>query len=210
MKNNTAISLASHLLDIKAIELNPENPFTWASGWKSPIYCDNRKVLSYPKIRQEVKTWLAEAVKNKFSSCDLVAGVATAGIPHAALLADALDLPMIYVRSSVKSHGRKNQIEGDLSQGKKCIVVEDLISTGGSALKAVQALKENGLEVLAVISLFNYGFETAKANFSSQNVAYHSLASFKDLLLVAREKNLFSEEQLEKISRWREDPANWS
>lgn len=210
MTNKTAKSLAAHLLAIKAIELNPENPFTWASGWKSPIYCDNRKVLSFPKIRQDVKTWLAEAIKSNYDNCDFIAGVATAGIPHATLLADALNLPMIYVRSSAKSHGRKNQIEGDISQGSKCIVVEDLISTGGSALKAVEALKEEGLEVLAVVSLFNYGFEAAKENFKNARVPFYSLSSFKDLLEVAREKNLFSSEQLENIANWRLDPANWS
>lgn len=210
MTNNTAKSLAAHLLEIKAIELKPENPFTWASGWKSPIYCDNRKVLSYPKIRQDVKNWLADAVKRNFASCDFIAGVATAGIPHAALLADALELPMIYVRSSAKSHGRKNQIEGDISQGSKCVVVEDLISTGGSALKAVESLRENGLEILSVVSLFNYGFETADENFKNAGVSYYSLASFNDLLEVARDKGLYSAEQLKKIARWRIDPANWT
>ena len=185
-----ATEIASQLLQINAIKLSPETPFTWASGWQAPIYCDNRLSLSYPDVRDKIKSGLSAALKEKFPKAQLIAGVATAGIPHAAILADALKLPLVYVRSNAKEHGLSNQIEGKVEGGEKVVVVEDLISTGGSSLSAVESLREAGAEVLGLLAIFDYGFETARQNFEEADCPYFTLSDYPHLIKVATEKQL--------------------
>ncbi|MEL6389792.1 MAG: orotate phosphoribosyltransferase [Bacteroidota bacterium] len=202
--------IAKKLLAINAIKLQPESPFTWASGRKSPIYCDNRMTLSHPAIRNDIKTTLAESARTAFGEFDLVAGVATAGIPHGVLVAEALDLPFIYVRSSTKKHGARNRIEGDPTQGDKCLVVEDLISTGGSCLEAVDVLREAEYDVAGVIAIFTYGFEDAKSNFAKNNCEFRTISNYKALLSAALEMDYLTEDQLESLSEWSQNPIAWS
>ncbi len=196
------------LLQIKAIKLSPQNPFTWASGIVSPIYCDNRVSLSFPEVRTLIKNGLAE-LANSFGSFDAVAGVATAGIAHGALLADLLGKPFAYVRGEAKSHGRKNKIEGDLSQSKSVLVVEDLISTGGSSIQVVDILREEGFDVTGVIAIFDYGFEQAKQNFSSKNVTCKTITNYPSLLKVAVESQYISQNDLEVLHKWSSNPESW-
>jgi orotate phosphoribosyltransferase len=190
------------LLQIKAIRLNPQNPFTWASGIKSPIYCDNRMILSYPTTRNFIKEKLAEKSKD-FDTFDVVAGVATAGIAHGMLLADALNVPFIYVRDKAKGHGRQNQIEGDLKPNSRVLVVEDLISTGGSSLKAVDVLKEAGGEVIGVLAIFTYGFEKADQAFSNANCPLKTLSNYDALIPEAIENQYISDSDLNFLKSWR-------
>ena len=208
-QSETAVKIAAMLLQIEAIKLKEEKPFTWSSGWKSPIYCDNRLSLSYPEIRTAIKKALVEVIKSNFSGVEGVAGVATAGIPQGALVADDLDLPFVYVRSKPKDHGMENLIEGRVSKGQKVVVVEDLISTGGSSLKVVEALRKEGVKVLGMVSIFNYGFDVAAKNFEAANVPLISLSDFSHLISFALEKKYITEDQLLSLKAWRVDPANW-
>ncbi len=205
---NIKTTLAKKLLEIKAIKLSPADPFTWASGMRSPIYCDNRITLSYPEIRDLIKTAFAEHVK-QLGAIDLIAGVATAGIPHGAMLADHLKLPFIYVRSKAKEHGRQNQIEGRYAVGAKTLVVEDLISTGGSSLAAVQVLRDADLNVKEVVSIFDYEFETAKNNFSNHHCPYHSLSGYSSLLQEAERIAYISDKEKAILESWNSDPKSW-
>ncbi len=205
---NAARQLARYLLQIKAIKLEPEEPFTWASGWKSPIYCDNRLALSYPEIRTFIKERFAEKA-GRFEPFDLVAGVATAGIPHGVLLADRLEKPFVYVRSKPKAHGRQNQIEGLLEPGQRVLVIEDLISTGGSVLKAVEALRDAGAEIAGVLAIFTYGFAQAEEAFARAGVAWGTLTDYPTLLEEAVAAHYLDERWLATLESWRKDPARW-
>lgn len=205
----TATSVAEKLLEIEAIKLNYKNPFTWSSGWKSPIYCDNRLSLSYPVIRTYIKEALAKVIKNNFGEADYVAGVATAGIAQGALVADLLGLPYVYVRPKPKEHGMGNQIEGRIEKGKKVVLVEDLISTGGSSLKAASALKEAGCKVIGMVAIFTYGFDVADDNFDKAKIPLICLSDFTALLKAAVQMKYLNEDQLIHVKSWRLDPANW-
>lgn len=207
--HKTAGMVARQLLEIKAIKLQPEKPFTWASGWKSPIYCDNRLSLSYPEVRTMIKEKLVKLVQEKFPETQGVAGVATAGIPQGALMADALDLPFLYVRPKPKDHGMENRIEGKVTPGQKVLVVEDLVSTGGSSLKAVEDLRQAGLEVIGMVAIFTYGFGVAKENFRSAGVKLICLSDYESLLPQAVRENYVSDAALSSLSTWRNDPGNW-
>jgi orotate phosphoribosyltransferase len=206
---NISTQVANYLLQIKAIKLEPTNPFTWASGWKSPIYCDNRKTLAYPEIRDYIKKSFAKAIKEKYPDVEVIAGVATGAIAQAALVAEELGLPMIYIRSSAKAHGMTNMIEGDNYVGKKVVVVEDLISTGGSSLKAVEALREAGSEVMGMLAIFTYGFEKAVKNFETNNCEVSTLSDYNSMIEAACESGYVTEEDVENLKKWRIDPENW-
>lgn len=206
---NAAKEIALKLLQINAIRLSPEKPFTWASGWKSPIYCDNRLSLSFPEIRTNIRDEIVAAIKANFEMPDAIAGVATAGIPQGALVADALRLPFLYVRSSPKDHGLGNQIEGKLEKGQRVVVIEDLISTGGSSLKAVRSLRSAGAEVLGMIAIFTYGFAIADENFKSENVRIVALSNYSTLLEAAFEKGMISAAEQETLKEWRRAPEAW-
>lgn len=205
----TAGNVAEMLLKIQAIKLNTEKPFTWSSGWKSPIYCDNRLSLSFPEIRTAIKHGLAEAIRNHFAGAQAVAGVATAGIAQGALVADVLNLPFLYVRPKPKDHGMENLIEGKITKGQKVIVIEDLVSTGGSSLKAVQALREAGFEVVGMACIFNYGFDVATNNFKDADVDLVSLSDYGHLLNVALRDKYITENEMISLKAWRVDPAGW-
>lgn len=200
--------IAKDLLSIGAVILKPNEPFTWSSGIKSPIYCDNRMTLSYPDIRQRIYKGLSELMKSHFSSVEMIAGTATAGIPHAALVAEKLGLPMCYVRSKPKEHGRGNQIEGKVEKGQKVVVVEDLISTGKSSLKVVEALKNEGCDVLGVVSIFTYQLQVAENHFKASGVTYYSLCTYDTLVQLALEEKLISIDEMNKLSMWRENPES--
>jgi orotate phosphoribosyltransferase len=200
--------LAQKLLQIKAIKLSPSEPFTWASGIKSPIYCDNRVTLSYPEIRTFVKIALS-TLSEQLEDYDTVAGVATAGIAHGALIADYIKKPLIYVRSKAKGHGRENLIEGDFSRAKKVLVVEDLISTGGSSIQAVEALRAEGIEVVGVIALFSYEFEKAKKNFEAANCPYLTVSGYRTMLTQAKKTNYITDEEYATLQDWSKDPSGW-
>lgn len=204
-----ASQVASQLLKIEAIRLQPEKPFTWASGWKSPIYCDNRLSLSYPRVRNFIKESLTKAIKANFSDVEAIAGVATAGIPQGALIADEMELPFLYVRSKPKGHGMENMIEGKVTPGQKVVVVEDLVSTGGSSLKAVQDLKHAGFEVLGMVAIFTYGFDIAAQNFEEAGVKLICLSDYAAMLPQALEKNYIDDFALTSLVEWRENPAAW-
>ena len=206
----TAAETAKQLLQINAIKLKPETPFTWASGWKSPIYCDNRLALSYPKVREFLAENLAQQVKKIYGTDVTIAGVATGAIGIGMLVAEKLNLPFIYVRPEPKKHGRQNQIEGHAPEGKPIVVIEDLISTGKSSLNAVAAIKEQHYEVLGMLALFSYGFSVAEENFAQKNISLHTLSNYDHLLRFANEKKAISNEQLITLSQWRKDPANWT
>lgn len=204
---NYASKVARHLLEIKAVKLSPNDPFTWASGMLSPIYCDNRVALSYPAVRNFLKQCLKEA--SDFADFNTVAGVATAGIPHGTLLADALGKPFVYVRPSAKDHGRRNLIEGELPENAKVLVVEDLISTGGSCLKAVEALRDAGAEVSGVLAIFQYGFEEAHKAFKAQNVALKTISDYDTLVSEAVSIGYISPDDQATLRKWRENPKGW-
>ena len=202
--------IAKHLLDIKAVFLRPSEPFTWASGIKSPIYCDNRLTLSYPNVRKDVEAGLAKLIKENWPEAECLMGTATAGIAHAALAADILDLPMGYVRGGAKSHGRNNRIEGLVKPGMKVVVVEDLISTGGSSLECVDALREAGCEVIGMVAIFTYGLPKATVNFEAANCKFVTLSNYDTLIEVAVENNYVTEAELEKLKAWKKDPTDES
>jgi orotate phosphoribosyltransferase len=207
MTNEKAV--AEKLLQIGAIRLNVENPFTWASGWKSPIYCDNRKVLSFPYIREFIKSEMCDVIFSRFPDAGLLAGVATAGIAWGAMAADQLKLPYIYVRPKPKEHGLGNHIEGSFENGQETIVIEDLISTGKSSLQVVDVLQRAGLHVTGMVSIFTYGFDIAREAFAKAGVPYVSLTNYDTLISLAIEKNIVSASQESILLKWKEDPANW-
>ena len=196
-------TIAKHLLDIEAVALRPNDYFTWTSGIKSPIYCDNRITMSYPKIRREIAVGMSKVIKEKFPEVEVVAGTATAGIPHAAWVSEVLDLPMIYVRDSAKKHGKTNQIEGRLLEGQKVVIIEDLISTGLSSLKVAKALEEAGAEVLGVVAIFSYELKKAQDAFVADNVEYHTLTNYNFLIEEAVASNYIKQEDVEKLLEWR-------
>lgn len=200
---------AAKLLDIKAIKLQPENPFTWASGWKSPFYCDNRKTLSYPELRNFVKLEIARVILENFPKVDAIAGVATGAIPQGALVADALCKPFVYVRSKPKDHGLENLIEGELKPGMNVVVIEDLISTGGSSLKAVEAIRKNCCEVVGMVASYTYGFDVAKKAFEEAGVKLVTLTDYEHVVAEASETGYIKADDAEVIHEWRKDPANW-
>ena len=203
-------SIASELLNIKAIKLQPSNPFTWASGWKSPFYCDNRKTLSFPELRTSIKNELAKAVKEFFPNADTVAGVATGAIPQGALVADTLNLPFVYVRSKPKDHGLTNLIEGYLPEGARVVVVEDLISTGLSSLNAVDALRDKGAEVLGMVAIYTYGFPQAEQAFRDKGVELHTITNYHEVVEEALKTGYITVEDKKLLDNWRTDPANWN
>lgn len=200
--------IAQQLLDIKAVFLQPNDPFTWSSGIKSPIYCDNRLTLSYPSVRKDIAKGLVQLIREYYPEAELIAGTATAGIPHAAWVSDEMDLPMCYIRSKAKGHGKGNQIEGLASHGQKVVVVEDLISTGGSVITAVQALHEAGCEVLGVVSIFTYELSKGKAQLDAEGITNHSLSNYSTLVEVAKEQGYITTEDVEKLTKWRENPED--
>ncbi len=202
--------VAKQLLQIKAIKLQPANPFTWASGWISPIYCDNRKTLSYPEVRDFIKIQFSRLVLEMYPDVDVIAGVATGAIAQGALVADEINKPFIYVRSSPKGHGLENLIEGDLKPGQKVVVIEDLISTGGSSLKAVEAIRNSGCEVLGMMAIFTYGFSVAEECFRESNVQLTTLSSYQKLIEFALSSGYISAEESKALGNWRKDPANWN
>lgn len=202
--------IAKDLLSIKAVFLSPNAPFTWASGIKSPIYCDNRLTLSYPAVRKDVEEGLAKLIKEHYPEAECLMGTATAGIAHAALAADILGLPMGYVRGGAKSHGRNNRIEGLVKEGMKVVVVEDLISTGGSSLECVDALREAGCEVIGMVAIFTYGMEKATVNFANKDCTFKTLTNYETLVEVAVENDYIKESDLEKLKAWKQNPSDES
>jgi orotate phosphoribosyltransferase len=202
--------IAEKLLTINAVALKPNEPFTWTSGLRSPIYCDNRLTLSYPEVRKEIAQGLQSIILEEFSDADVIAGTATAGIPHAAWVSELLNLPMCYVRSKAKGHGKGNQIEGKVEAGQKVVVVEDLISTGGSVITAVQALREAGCEVLGVVSIFTYGLDKGREAFAQEEIQSESLTDFANLVEVAIEKGYISKDDQESLLSWSKSPSEWS
>ena len=202
-------SVAEKLLQVNAVKLRPEQPFTWASGWKSPIYCDNRKVLSFPYVREFIKSELCNVIFSEYPDAECLAGVATAGIAWGAMVADQLKLPYIYVRPKPKEHGLGNQIEGAYTTGQKVVVIEDLISTGKSSLQVVEVLRAAGMEVVAMVSIFNYGFDVAVQAFANANVPYVSLSDYKTLITLALEKGTISEETEKILLEWSKAPSEW-
>lgn len=204
-----ASEIAADLLKIGAIKLSPNEPFTWASGWKSPIYCDNRMSLSYPDVRSKIKTALSLAISKSFDGVDAIAGVATAGIPQGALVAEELGLPFLYVRSKSKGHGLQNMIEGKLEAGQRIVLVEDLISTGGSSLAAAKSLREANAEVVGMAAIFTYGFKVSEDNFQEQDVKLVVLSDYNHLLEHAQDERMFENDVLKTLHEWRRDPGNW-
>jgi orotate phosphoribosyltransferase len=202
-------AVAEKLLQVEAVKLRPDQPFTWASGWKSPIYCDNRKVLGFPYIREFIKSELCNVIFSEFPDADLLAGVATAGIAWGAMAADQLKLPYIYVRPKPKEHGMGNQIEGHFEAGKKVLVIEDLVSTGKSSLQVVDVLKASGMEIEGMVSIFSYGFAIADDAFSSAGIRFQSLTTYGALIELAIEKEIVTPEQEAMLLQWRNDPSTW-
>ncbi len=211
MFNNNEIEqqVAEFLLQIKAIKLQPDNPFTWASGWKSPIYCDNRVTLSYPSIRTYIRQKLSLVIQEEFGSVSCIAGVATAGIPQGALVAQELGLPFVYVRAKPKDHGTGNLIEGEIMPGKRVAVVEDLISTGKSSLQAVEALRSAGYEVAGLAAIFSYGFDIAEENFKKAKCRFVTLSNYNAMLKFAEEKQYINSSSIDLLQQWRRNPAEW-
>jgi len=208
--NEVEQKIAESLLQIKAIKLQSKNPFTWASGWRSPVYCDNRITLSHPAIRTYIRQELSKRVQEEFGSVDMVSGVATGGIPHGVLVAQDLGLPFSYVRGSAKGHGRQNRIEGELVSGQRVAVVEDLVSTGKSSLQAVEALRQAGCNVVGLVAVFSYGFGEATENFAKAKVPFFSLSNYDALIRVGLEKGYVLESEVALLENWRKDPANWT
>jgi orotate phosphoribosyltransferase len=202
--------IAGKLLEIKAVKLQPANPFTWASGWKAPIYCDNRKTLSYPTIRQLIKIELARLICENFPKATAVAGVATGGIPQGALVADLLGLPFVYIRSAPKDHGLENLIEGELKPDSKVVIIEDLVSTGGSSLKAVQAVRNFGCDVIGMLAIYTHGFSVAEKRFKEAKVPLITLSGYNAVIEEARRIEYIDEEDMAILQEWRKDPANWN
>ena len=209
LNKETAKKTAELLLQIKAIKLEPQEPFTWASGWKSPIYCDNRIILSYPMIRNYVRENFARQIEEKYGKPDVIAAVATGAIGIGMLVAEYLSLPFAYVRPEPKGHGRQNQIEGNLEEGQTVVVIEDLISTGNSSLNAVKALKEAGANVKGMFAIFTYGFDTSVKNFQNLDIELYTLSDYENLIETAQKTTYINTEEAVILRRWREDPANW-
>lgn len=209
LDKETARKTAELLLQIKAIKLDPQQPFTWASGWQSPIYCDNRIILSYPQVRNFVRSSMAKQVEELYGKADVIAGVATGAIGIGMLIAEYLNLPFAYVRPEAKKHGKQNQIEGKVDSGARVVVIEDLISTGQSSLNAVNALKEAGAQVKGMLAIFTYGFSVAETNFKQQEVELHTLSNYDHLLEVALKTNYINQAEADILKDWRRDPANW-
>ncbi len=207
--SETEQQVAEFLLQIKAIKLQPNNPFIWASGWKSPIYCDNRITLSFPTIRTYIRQQLSSVIQEKFGAVGCIAGVATAGIPQGALVAQELGLPFIYVRAKAKEHGTGSLIEGEISTDKRVVVIEDLISTGKSSLQAVAALRDAGYNVAGLAAIFSYGFDLAEENFKNAKCPFVTLSNYNALLKYAEEKQYISENDIEVLKKWREEPSTW-
>jgi len=207
--NEVEQKIAESLLQIKAIKLQPKNPFTWASGWKSPIYCDNRITLSHPSIRTYIRQNLVQLIQNEFGSVEMISGVATAGIPQGVLVAQDLGLPFSYVRSSTKDHGRQNLIEGEINSGQRVVVVEDLVSTGKSSLAAVHALRESGCTVVGLVSIFTYGFDEAATNFENAKCPLYSLCDYNALVQVAAQNSYILDSEIELLEEWRKNPSTW-
>lgn len=207
---DTAKKTAEVLLQINAIKLQPEDPFTWASGWKSPIYCDNRIVLSFPLIRNYVRETMARFIEKQYGKPDVIAGVATGAIGIGALVAEYLNLPFVYVRPEAKKHGRQNQVEGYIKKGQTVVVVEDLISTGKSSLNAVEALKEAEVTVRGMVAIFSYGFDVAKENFSAAQIELHTLSNYENLLEQALDTNYITEKQQDILAQWNANPSKWN
>lgn len=210
LNEDKAIKVAEFLLQVKAIKLSPNKPFTWASGIKSPIYCDNRVTLSYPNIRTFMRQAYAESILDHFGKPDVIAGVATGGIAQGALVAQELGIPFIYVRSSVKEHGMGNQIEGYFEKGQKVVVIEDLISTGGSSLKAIAALRDAELDVRGLVAIFTYGFNIAHENFANAECPYVTLSDYNSMIAEALDSNLISQDDMDSLKRWRDNPSTWN
>lgn len=210
LSENTAAKVAEYLLQINAIKLKPNEPFTWASGWKSPIYCDNRVSLSYPEARNFIKKALGQIIKEQFSDVEAIIGVATAGIAPGALAADELNLPFGYVRSEAKKHGMGKQIEGDIAPNTKVVVIEDLVSTGKSSLQVVETLKSYGCQVLGMASIFTYGFDEAQNAFNNADCKYVSLSNYQTLIQIAIDKGIVLPEQLALLNDWRKNPSTWN
>ncbi|MFO7789882.1 MAG: orotate phosphoribosyltransferase [Bacteroidota bacterium] len=201
--------IANHLLQIKAIKLEPQNHFTWSSGWYSPIYCDNRKTLSYPAVRSDIRDAFVQAALAKYSEPDVIAGVATGGIAHGVLVSEKMEKPFVYVRSQSKGHGMGNRIEGVVEKGQKVLVIEDLISTGNSSLNAVEALRNAGCEVIGMIAIFTYNFEIAAQNFEKAGVQLFTLSDYETLLKQASAEGYVEKSDMETLKEWRKDPGNW-
>ncbi|MDT0295423.1 orotate phosphoribosyltransferase [Mesonia ostreae] len=210
LDKETAKKTAELLLQIKAIKLNPQEPFTWSSGWKSPIYCDNRIILSYPPIRNFVRDHMAKQVEKIYGKADVIAGVATGAIGIGMLVAEYLGVPFVYVRPEAKKHGRQNQIEGHLEGGQSVVVIEDLISTGNSSLNAVKALKSANCNVKGMLAIFSYGFDVAKENFEKEHLEVHTLSDYSALIEQAYENNYLNRKELETLQDWRNNPSTWS
>ena len=208
--NNYQEETAKILLEINAIKLSPNKPFVWASGWKSPIYCDNRIILSNPKIRNIIKKFLSHAIAENFEKPEAIAGVATGAIGIGMLVADYLDLPFIYVRPEAKKHGRKNQIEGEIKKGKKVMVIEDLISTGKSSIGAIRALKSHGLSVIGMVAIFTYEFKISEENINTENLKLKTLSNYSTLLKIAQKTKYISESECKILEKWNQDPSSWS
>jgi orotate phosphoribosyltransferase len=209
LNDESALKVAEFLLQIKAIKLQPNKPFTWASGWRSPIYCDNRVTLSYPKVRTYIRQQFVNAINEKYAKPDVIAGVATGGIAQGALVAQELGLPFVYIRSEAKKHGLTNMIEGVVEKGQSVVVIEDLISTGGSSLKAVEALREAGCEVKGMAAIFTYGFKTADDNFKSAKCKLLTLSNYETLVKQALQSKYITEKDLKSLQEWRLNPAEW-
>ena len=207
--DNIELKIAETLLKINAIKLNPNEPFKWASGWNSPIYCDNRTILSFPNVRNEVKEELSKLLIEKFGKPDVIAGVATGAIGIGMLVADFLDLPFIYVRPEAKKHGRKNQIEGKINSSQKVVVIEDLISTGNSSINAVKALREQDIEVIGMVAIFTYGFDISFENFKNENLKLETLSNYKTLIDCALKNNYINSSELEELKSWNKNPSKW-
>jgi len=208
--DDPAYKVAEFLLQIKAVKLQPANPFTWASGLKSPIYCDNRKTLSYPKIRTYIRQHFADVINESFGKPDVIAGVATGGIAIGALVAQEMGLPFVYVRSEAKKHGLTNMIEGEIESGQNVVVIEDLISTGGSSLKAVEALREKGCNVKGMVAIFTYGFDEAEQNFKKAKCKLETLTDYNKLIQAAVKHEYITEKDLKSLKEWRANPSAWS
>ncbi|MDZ4716317.1 MAG: orotate phosphoribosyltransferase [Cytophagales bacterium] len=206
---STAGPIASQLLEIGAIRINHAKPFTWSSGWKSPVYCDNRLSLSFPQVRSLIKRCLVQAIREHFGEIDVVAGVATAGIPQGVLVAEELELPFVYVRPKPKEHGMENLVEGKIEKGQRVVLVEDLVSTGGSSLKAARSLQDAGANVVGMVAIFTYGFDTAEKNFEHAGINLVCLSDFHHLIQEALKNKYITEDQLDHIKAWRQDPASW-
>ncbi|HLR36931.1 MAG TPA: orotate phosphoribosyltransferase [Chitinophagaceae bacterium] len=206
---NRARQIAEKLLQINAIQLNIQNPFTWSSGWKSPVYCDNRRILSFPFTRDVIKSEMSNLIFETFPEAEVLAGVATGGIAHGALVADQIKLPFSYIRSKAKGHGLGNRIEGVIKKEDKVVVVEDLVSTGGSSLEACKAVQEIGAEVVGLVSVFTYGFSVAEEAFEKAGIPFYSLSNYPEMIEEAKDRGLVSEEQMVSLSEWRKSPSEW-